>query len=92
MEFVSVLLLFSFFFFFLLCETCRILAPRPGIKPLPSALEDRSLIALLSGNFLTNKQKKRKTVLGSQQEQREGTDIPHVFPAITHICLLPLLT
>ena len=36
--------------------------------------------------------KQTKTVLGSQQEQREGTDTPHVFPAITHIRPLPLLT
>ena len=33
-----------FFFFFLLCHiACRLLVPRPGIKPMPSAVEVRSL-------------------------------------------------
>ena len=33
-----------FFFFFLLCHTaCRLLVPQPGIKPMPSAVEVRSL-------------------------------------------------
>ena len=45
---------------------------------------------VLKTNKQTNKQ--TETALCSQQEQREGTQIPHVFPAITHIRLLPLLT
>ena len=38
-EFITLLLLFYAFFFFLGHETCRILASRPGIEPAPSVLE-----------------------------------------------------
>ena len=60
-------------------------------QTLTVCIERQRLNCFTVREFL-NKQTKRKTVLGSQQEQREGTDIPHVFPAITHIRLLPLLT
>ena len=52
-EFVTVLLMFYvlFFFFFFFpfgCEAWGILAPRPGIKPTPPALEGKVLTTGLS--------------------------------------------
>ena len=34
---------FCFMFWFLVCEACGILAPKPGIEPAPPALEAQSL-------------------------------------------------
>ena len=33
-------------------EACRVLAPKPGIKPIPPALEDRILITWSPGKSL----------------------------------------
>ena len=53
-EFVTILLLFLCFgfFFFFGHEACGILAPLPGIEPVPSALEDELLNTGLPGKSL----------------------------------------
>ena len=38
-EFVTVLLLVFFLFWFFDLEACGVLAPQPGIKPIPPTLE-----------------------------------------------------
>ena len=49
-EFVTILLLFMFWFFDY--KVCRILAPRPGMDPTPTALEANVLTTGLPGKSL----------------------------------------
>ena len=46
-EFVTILVLLFFMFCFSGCETCRILAPRPGIEPAPPVFEGKVLTTSL---------------------------------------------
>ena len=47
-EFVTILLLFMFWFFDY--KACRILAPRPGMDPTPTALEANVFTTGLQGS------------------------------------------
>ena len=62
---------FYFTFWFFGCETCGILAPRPGIKPTSSALKGKVLVIGQPGKFLFKFKLKSKVRISLKSSRTE---------------------